>query len=155
MRFPFPSHLQSTAVKAVARSPFVANSGHGDDFKTVNELTSTARRGLHLNEYAIPSMQQFTAIPGQGNDFFALNAYLLDFYTHGQTAALKAANGIRDGEMWYLLQDFTLTLKTIRTGLAQLLQKASSNNDGMEADDGGNLTVAMEQWIQLRQTPMR
>ena len=50
-----------------------------------------------------------------------------DFYTHGQTAALKAANGIRDGEMWYVLQDFSLTLKSIRTGLAQLLQKAADN----------------------------
>ncbi|KAI0776031.1 P-loop containing nucleoside triphosphate hydrolase protein [Trametes elegans] len=119
--------LRRTAVSTVARSPFVATSGHGDSFGSVAELSNTSRRGLHLNEYAIPSMRQFTAVPGQDNEEFALNAYLLDFYTHGQTAALRAANGIRDGEVWYLLQDFSLTLKTIRTGLVQLLQKAAAN----------------------------
>ena len=124
---PFTHRLRETAVASAARSPFIATSGHGDSFASVKELTSTSRRGLHLNEYAIPSMRQFTAVPGKDDEEFALNAYLLDFYTHGQTAALKAANGIRDGEMWYVLQDFSLTLKSIRTGLAQLLQKAADN----------------------------
>ncbi|KAH9899786.1 P-loop containing nucleoside triphosphate hydrolase protein [Cubamyces lactineus] len=123
---PFREQLRRSAVSAVARSPYVATSGHGDAFGSVTELASTSRHGLHLNEYAIPSMRQFTAVPGEDNEF-ALNAYLLDFYTHGQTAALRAANGIRDGEVWYLLQDFSLTLKTIRTGLFQLLQKASAS----------------------------
>ncbi|KAI0677460.1 P-loop containing nucleoside triphosphate hydrolase protein [Trametes maxima] len=133
----FREQLLRTSVSAMARSPFVATSGHGDSFGSVAELTNTSRRGLHLNEYAIPSMRQFTAIPGEDNDEFALNAYLLDFYTHGQTAALKAANGIRDGEVWYVLQDFSLTLKTIRTGVVQLLQKASQANSvaGDEASE--------------------
>ncbi|KAI0660897.1 P-loop containing nucleoside triphosphate hydrolase protein [Cubamyces menziesii] len=124
---PFYEQLRRSAVPAVARSPYVATSGRGDAFGSVTELANTSRRGLHLNEYAIPSMRQFTVVPGEDNDEFALNAYLLDFYTHGQTAALRVANGIRDGEVWYLLQDFSLTLKTIRTGLFQLLQKASAN----------------------------
>ena len=136
----FRKHLQSTAVQAVARSPFVATSGHGDNFGSIQELTETSRHGLHLNEYAIPSMRQFTSVPGKDSEEFALNAYLLDFFTHGQTAALKAANGIREGEMWYVLQDFSLTLKSIRTGLVQLLQKASANAssraESATGDDG-------------------
>ncbi|KAI0638272.1 P-loop containing nucleoside triphosphate hydrolase protein [Trametes polyzona] len=132
---PFREHLQSTAVSALARSPFVATSGLDDTFSSVAELANTSRQGLHLNEYAIPSMRQFTSVPGQDNDEFALNAYLLDFYTHGQTAALRAANGIRDGEVWYVLQDFTLTLKTIRTGLVQLLQKTAAGRAESAAAD--------------------
>ncbi|RPD67074.1 P-loop containing nucleoside triphosphate hydrolase protein [Lentinus tigrinus ALCF2SS1-7] len=140
---PFTEQLRRTAISTVARSPFVATSGHGDEFGSVQELTETSRDGLHLNEYAIPSMRQFTSVPGQDNDEFALNAYLLDFYMHGQTAALKAANGIRDGEMWYVLQDFSLTLKSIRTGLVQLLQKASAAapSDEMSEIDSGYGTL--------------
>ncbi|KAI0720199.1 P-loop containing nucleoside triphosphate hydrolase protein [Cerioporus squamosus] len=135
---PFTEQLRRTAISTVARSPFVATSGHGDNFGSVRELTDTARDGLHLNEYAIPSMRQFTSVPGQDDEEFALNAYLLDFYNHGQTAALKAANGIRDGEVWYVLQDFSLTLKSIRTGLVQLLQKASAaaGDEVSEIDSG-------------------
>jgi len=89
-------------------------------------LTRTCRSGLHLNEHAIPSMSSITGVPGQTSDgTFALNAYLLDFYTHGQVAALAAANGIRRGDVWFLLQDFTLSLMSIRGVLEQLLLKAS------------------------------
>ncbi|KAH9943357.1 P-loop containing nucleoside triphosphate hydrolase protein [Epithele typhae] len=123
---PFLMNIRRIAVKPVARSPFVATSGHSDHFSSVRELTTTARDGLHLNEYAIPSMQQFTATRSASSEEFALNAYLYDFFMHGQTAALRVANGIRDGEMWYVLQDFSLTLKAMRTGLVQLLQKAAS-----------------------------
>ncbi|KAI0375726.1 P-loop containing nucleoside triphosphate hydrolase protein [Pilatotrama ljubarskyi] len=137
---PFRTQLLQTSVSTAARSPFVATSGHGDSFGSVSELTNTSRRGLHLNEYAIPSMRQYTSVPGQDNEEFALNAYLLDFYTHGQTAALKAANGIREGEVWYLLQDFSLTLKTIRTGLIQLLQKASANASRADSLAGDELS---------------
>ena len=134
---PFLDHLRRTAVTTAARSPFVATSGHGDTFGSVKELTETARQGLHLNEHAIPSMAPFTETAAGE---FALNAYLLDFYTHGQTAALRAANGIRDGEMWYVLQEFSLTLKAIRTGLVQLLLKtaaaAGAGDEASELDSG-------------------
>jgi hypothetical protein len=56
-----------------------------------------------------------------------LNAYILDFYIHGQVSTLVRANGIRSGDIWYLLKDFTLTLKAINTGTQQLLQTISEN----------------------------
>jgi hypothetical protein len=90
----FHEHLRETAIRVVARSPFVANSGHTDCFHSIKELTRTSRSGLHLNDNAIPSMSHITAVSGQGsNGTYALNAYLLDFYMHGQVAALAAANG--------------------------------------------------------------
>lgn len=129
----FQDHLSRTSVQVVARSPFVANSGHADTFQSVPELARTCRTGLHLNEYGIPSMQQFVAGPGEG-DTLPLNAYLLDFYTHGQSAALVAANGIRQGDLWYLLEDFTLTLKTIRSTIEHLLLRSAGSNPSSEVD---------------------
>ncbi|GJE85123.1 P-loop containing nucleoside triphosphate hydrolase protein [Phanerochaete sordida] len=133
----FGEHLSRSSVKVVARSPFVANSGHDDTFRSVPELAQTSRAGLHLNEHGIPSMQQFTASP-QAGEALPLNAYLLDFYTHGQPATLVAANGIRQGELWYLLEDFTLTLKTIRSTIEHLLLKSESSPD-VDLDDEMNI----------------
>jgi hypothetical protein len=91
---PFRQHLRDTAIRVVARSPFVANSGHTDHFYSVKELTQTSRSGLHLNDNVIPSMNHITATHGRRScEGLALNAYLLDFYMHGQVAALAAANG--------------------------------------------------------------
>ena len=118
----FCQRLRSTASANVVRSAFVATSGHIDLFSSVEELCREARSGLHMNEHAIPSMD---AIIADNESPFNLNAYLLDFYTHGQVEALVRANGIRRGDVWYLLQDFVLTLKTIKASLQDLLEKAS------------------------------
>lgn len=131
---PFRQHLRNTAIVVSARSLLVANSGHGDCYSSVEELTRTCRSGLHLNETAIPSLGRLTA---EDDDALSLNAYLLDFYTHGQVAALASANGIRRGDVWYLLQDFTLVLMTIRSVLWQLLVKVSrdSAHEGTDAEE--------------------
>ncbi|PCH35165.1 hypothetical protein WOLCODRAFT_91452 [Wolfiporia cocos MD-104 SS10] len=139
-------HLRRTAMHTVVRSPFVANSGHADEFQSIEELCRSSRRGLRMSQYNIPSMLRFTEETGGEDHSFALNAYLLDFYMHGQTAALKAANGIRDNDVWYLLEDFMLTLKTIRAGLNQLLLKASDaktndDDDKLDVDSGYGTAV--------------
>lgn len=137
----FHTYLKETATSVIARSPFVANSGHSDKFSSVLELARTARSGLHLNENAIPSLGHLIAGGKRGSELeHALNAYLLDFYTHGQVQSLAAANGIRRGDVWYLLQDFTLTLITVKTALEQLLIKASkeatsTDPSSVESDD--------------------
>ena len=68
---------------------------------------------------------------GRGSGSYQLNAYILDFYIHGQRAALESANGIRDNDLWYLLDDFTLTLKSIRAGLGQLLLESLDEAAGI------------------------
>jgi hypothetical protein len=129
----FHNYLKQTATSVMARSPFVANSGHSDKFASVRELARTARSGLHLNENAIPSLGHLIA-DGNGSDGseHALNAYLVDFYTHGQVQSLAIANGIRRGDVWYLLQDFTLTLMTVKAAIEQLLIKASKEATSAE-----------------------
>ena len=137
----FRTYLKESATSVIARSPFVANSGHSDEFSSILELARTARSGLHLNANAIPSLGHLIADGGRGDRLeHALNAYLLDFYTHGQVQTLAAANGIRRGDVWYLLQDFTLTLVTIKTALVQLLIKASKeaasvDSPSLESED--------------------
>jgi len=122
---PFRVHLSNNAIPVVVRSLFVANSGHDDSFRDVSELTTTARSGLNLNGHAIPSMSHLAT--GYNDLEHQINAYILDFYIHGQVSTLVSANGIRSGDIWYLLQDFALTLKAINTGTQQLLQTISEN----------------------------
>ncbi|KAJ6520487.1 hypothetical protein C8R45DRAFT_1205447 [Mycena sanguinolenta] len=116
------TRLRDTAVRVVARSAFVANSGHTDVFGSVDELARSTRNDLHLTDNSIPSLNHLTS---QGEHL--LNAYLLDFYIHGQASTLAKANGIRRGDVWYLLQDFSLSLRTIQTSLRKLFLAIPGN----------------------------
>ena len=145
----FLTHLKETATSVTARSLFVASSGHDDNFSSVRELARTARSGLHLNENAIPSFDHLISDERSGRSEHALNAYLLDFYMHGQVQSVVAANGIRRGDVWYLLQDFSMTLMTVKTALEQLLMKASKDAQhatkaSKEATPAGPLSVDLE-----------
>lgn len=131
----FQNHLRETSISVAARSQFVATSGHTDSFRSVRELARSARQGLHLNEHVIPSMAQITARDHGPDLEFALNAYLVDFYTHGQVDSLAAANGIRRGDLWYLLQDFALTLTTIKTALEQLFKASGGVSSEADLED--------------------
>jgi hypothetical protein len=96
----FQQYLEQNSTPVVVRSLFVANSGHGDIFHSVSELAATSRSGIHLNEHATPSMERFIASREGHKGGFALNAYIYDFYMHGQVSTLAAANGIRRGDIW-------------------------------------------------------
>jgi hypothetical protein len=125
----FYTHLQNNATPVITRSVFVANSGHDDVFSSVSELTRTSRADLNLNEYAIPSMTHLTITADTDTLEHRLNAYILDFYTHGQVETLAIANGIRRGDVWYLLDDFSLTLQTVEAALKQLLTHAPEDSE--------------------------
>jgi hypothetical protein len=66
------------------------------------------RRGLYLDRSMIPSVEISEN---------SVNAYLLDFYKHGQVEALRRYNKIRNDELFLNLKQFSLILKTIRTAL--------------------------------------
>ena len=83
-------------------------------------------------------MTHLTAIPANDVAVFGLNAYLLDFYTHGQATALSSANGIRRGDVWYALEDFVLSLKTIRGAMVELLRNASPEKEKEPDEDYDN-----------------
>lgn len=96
----FQQYLEQNSTPVVVRSLFVANSGHGDVFHSTSELAATSRSGVHLNEHAMPSVEHFVASREGHKGSFALNAYIYDFYMHGQVSTLAAANGIRRGDIW-------------------------------------------------------
>src|SRR6266702_654915 len=116
------AHLSQTAVRPKARSLFVATSGHDDAFGGVGELLRTVRRGVHLNEHAIPTVENIL------DPELPLNAYLYDFFVHGQVDALVNMNGIRRGDVWYALEAFHIDLVTIRSDLEDLLLRTSRDS---------------------------
>ena len=124
------AHLAATAVKPKARSLFVATSGHGDAFGDVGELVRTVRYGVYLNEHAIPSIKHIL------DPDLPLNAYLYDFFIHGQVDALVNMNGIRRGDVWYALEAFYLVLTSIRGELGNLLLKASKGQEVVSHEAG-------------------
>ncbi|KAH9007609.1 hypothetical protein EDB83DRAFT_2509312 [Lactarius deliciosus] len=134
------AHLSQTAVRPKVRSLFVATSGHDDAFGGVGELVRTVRRGVHLNEHSIPTVESIL-------DPEPLNAYLYDFFVHGQVDALVNMNGIRRGDVWYDLESFSLVLVTIRGDLENLLLRTSKDSvlaraaerddDTVDAGDSG------------------
>ncbi|CAE6475433.1 unnamed protein product [Rhizoctonia solani] len=94
-----------------ARSVFVANSGHSDAFTSIAELCRSTRSGLSLNSHNVPSF-----------DFEApVNAYALDYWQHESVRPLIEANGLRGGEIWFVLQNFHMALATILASLRILL----------------------------------
>ena len=77
-----------------ARSAFVALSGLGDKFSTIEDLCSSTREGVFLESAVIPHLKLH---PDETK--FPLNAYLLDFYMHGSIVPLEDANGIRKSDV--------------------------------------------------------
>lgn len=134
--------LRTTSESPIVRSHFIALSGHTDRFASIEELSRTIRSGIHLNKYAIPDMSRYIA---HDDGEHTLNSYLLDFFIHGQVQTLERANGIRQSDVWYYLQDFMLTLLTVKASLEQYLVQVSRSavddesitavESGMDDDD--------------------
>ncbi|KAK5073495.1 hypothetical protein LTR64_007368 [Lithohypha guttulata] len=114
------------------RSSFVALSGAGDDFNSIHDLCSTTRSGVFLEEAVIPYMQVFpddTEVP--------LNAWLVDFFKHGDVHTLERANGVRRSDIWFHLNDFSLVLATIVTSLLNFMKlKDGSDMDMLDVKGG-------------------
>lgn len=121
-----------------ARSHFVALSGHSDTFTSISDLCSSTRSGIFLEKAVIPQIDIPSPVP--------LNAYLYDFFMHGAVRPLEIANGIGRGDVWFLLNDFSLVLATVVTSLESFLKvvpmdesemmNLSGQGDVMEADAG-------------------
>ena len=77
-----------------ARSTFVALSGLGDEFTTIDDLCSSTREGVFLESAVIPHLEIH---PDENR--VPLNAYILDFYMHGSLDPLEKANGIRKSDV--------------------------------------------------------
>lgn len=125
-----PSVLPPTAV----RSPFSALSGFQDNFKSIHELCETVRSDVFLEESAIP----YIPVTPEETGKMPWNAYLLDFFKHGDMRALVRENGIKGGEVWFRLKDFSLVLASIVASLENFLDPNSARGEdgiGVEMED--------------------
>jgi len=122
----FVTGLKSHRAPVRSRSAFVATSGHGDIYKDVNELVRTVRTGIDLNKQTLPFMDVFA--PGSEETRY-INAYLYDFYNHGQDKPLVQANQIPRGEVWYRLQEFSMVLASIVSSIDELLALGRRDDD--------------------------
>lgn len=111
------------------RSPFAALSGFTDEFTTIHELCATVRSGIFLEESAVPYIPIYPADTG-GKPW---NAYIYDFFKHGDLTALVRDNRIRRGDVWFHLKDFSLTLATIVTSLKGFIDAEEKTDDGSDS----------------------
>ncbi|KAI1117584.1 hypothetical protein F5Y14DRAFT_354734 [Nemania sp. NC0429] len=114
------------------RSPFSALSGHSDDFKSIHELCTSIRSGVFLEESAVPY------IPIWPHDLpTPLNSFIYDFFKHGDYVAMSRDNKIKQGDVWFLLRDFSLVLATIIASLTNFIQADGNSDDGdmLDIDD--------------------
>lgn len=125
------------------RSPFVALSGHTDKFTSIHDLCSTVRHGVFLEENVIPHVPTESDAP--------LNAYLYDYYKHGDLNAIVKANKIPRGNSWFLLNDFSLILATIVASIKNFMGLAEGEEDfenvrgsGDQADEMAGEKIAGE-----------
>lgn len=116
------------------RSSFVALSGHSDDFASITDLCHTMRDGVFLEEAVIP----YVGIhPDETNQ--PLNAWLLDFFKHGDVHTIERANGIRRSEIWFMLNDFSLVLATIISSLMGFMKlKPQTDMDMLDVTGQGD-----------------
>lgn len=84
------------------RSPFVTLSGSTDNFDSIHDLCDIVRSGVFLEESAIP----YIRIYPDDTDGVPWNAYIYDFFKHGNMQALIPDNGIKSGDVWFHLKDF-------------------------------------------------
>ncbi|KAK1460112.1 DEAD/DEAH box helicase [Colletotrichum melonis] len=111
----------------ILRSPFAALSGFIDDFATIHELCDTVRAGVFLDESAIP----YIPIYPEETNGVPWNAYIYDFYKHGDLNTLVQDNGIKGGDVWFHLKDFSLILATIVTSLENIMGRVDADDSDM------------------------
>ncbi|KAH6638931.1 hypothetical protein C7974DRAFT_329772 [Boeremia exigua] len=116
------------------RSSFVALSGHNDSFASIHELCTTSRSGVFLEEAVVP----YVGIYPEDSDL-PLNAYLYDFFMHGNADAVVTTNRIRRGDIWFVLNDFSMVLATIVTSLTNFMNLGTESDlDFIDVRGGGD-----------------
>lgn len=142
---PFVQGLKSSRTPVRSRSAFVATSGHGDVYDDVDELVRTARNGVHLTKHVLPSLDILEPEDTAAGRY--INAYLYDFYMHGQDKPLSDANGIAKGQVWYLLLDFSYAMDGMVVAIRELLLKDTRRvEDDMTSVAGESVAVVQDDW---------
>lgn len=114
-------------------SALYALSGHHGKWDSIASLCKTVRSGVWLEEAVVPYVSL-----GKEDGGVPLNAYLYDFYKHSNIQELQRANGVRKGDIWFLLNDFSLILATIITSIENLLKLSNTDADMLDVMGSGS-----------------
>lgn len=129
---PLQGVKQKTPLKA--RSTFVALSGYDDHFESIHDLCNTSRSGVFLEEAVVPHVGLYPE-----DSELPLNAYLYDYFNHSNPTALITANRIRRGDIWFVLNDFSMVLATIVTSLSNFMNLGTESDlDFIDIRGGGD-----------------
>ena len=120
------------------RSLFSALSGFTDKFKSIHELCTAVRSDIFLEESAVP----YIPIYPYDTNWVPWNAYIYDFFKHGNMKALVDDNKIRGRDVWFRLKDFSLVLSTITASLSNFFGEEIV--DGVAMMDIQDVGSAME-----------
>nr|XP_056711038.1 probable ATP-dependent RNA helicase DDX60 [Euleptes europaea] len=122
----FASHLMSCSEGRAAVSPFVCLSGNTElDLLNAVTVNSVILRTIGITAANIPVLSS-KMYDNQGR-IMPLNAYVLDFYKHGSLTAMKQDNSLHEGEAYYMLRDFALSIKAISVSLCELCDNKDDN----------------------------
>eukprot|EP01083_Nonionella_stella_P077654 212156_1 len=109
-----------------AWSPFAAVSRSArrqvsaPQFASAHAVLSGAHDGIQL---ATADTVTSVELHGGRGRQLPLNAYAVDFFSHGRYAQLMKENGLKEGYAWYLLQDWKHMLGSMKTALEVLLEE--------------------------------
>jgi superfamily II RNA helicase len=115
---PLHLHLDNTRLGVQSRSPCIAIGGF-DDRVICNADLSTLQSGLNALPFGTLRTEDFLGKQ------LRLNAYVLDFFNHGNTEWLVLYNGLRKDELFHVLGEFALLLQTICASLTHLSSNPS------------------------------
>ena len=124
----------SSRVPPRVSSAFFGLSGHHDQWSNISDLCSMVRSGVWLEESVVP----YVNIGGKEAGSKPLNAYLYDFFKHGNVHELQKANRLRKGDIWFLLNDFSLILATIITSMENFLKLSNADADMIDVMGSGS-----------------
>ncbi|XP_027035542.1 probable ATP-dependent RNA helicase DDX60 [Pocillopora damicornis] len=97
----------------------------------IDHLLEIVRRDVYTDIHVVPILRLKKC--NSVGSAMPLNAYALDFFKHGSAKVIEKENGIKAGEVFQVLKDFVLTMKSISTSLEEL------------GPEGDNVVVAFKQ----------
>jgi len=124
--------LKGMSINTAARSPFVAISGHSDNFSTVDDLCGSLQDGVYLDRSLVPVVTESANTP--------CNAYLSDYFRHAERAPLSQENGLRDASLYDKLNKFCHAMKVVKIALTKRCSEDEAGEFTRVDDARGGMT---------------
>nr|XP_033814625.1 probable ATP-dependent RNA helicase DDX60 [Geotrypetes seraphini] len=115
------TRLMSCKENRTSISPFACLSGNMDyDLFHAENVNSIMLRTIGISAKNIPViwLEKFDC---RGKKKI-LNAYALDFYKHGSLKIIAEENKIHEGEVYYMLRDFCLLIRSVSVSMMELCE---------------------------------